>query len=59
MAYGYANENSIEEEDIDEWFITLEEEYLKHPEYDKILIGDLNAHTATDNLPINENGKNE
>ena len=58
LAYGYPNEHSIEEEDIDDWFITLEEEYLKQPEYDTILIGDFNAHTGTDNLPINKNGKN-
>ena len=58
LAYGYANEHTIEEEEIDDWFITLEEEYLKQPEYDTLLIGDFNAHTGTDNLPMNKNGKN-
>ena len=56
LCYGYANENAITEE-LNEWYIKLEEEYLNHMEYETLLIGDFNAHTGSDGLHLNQNGK--
>ena len=58
IAYGYPSEHRVTDEEIEDWFISMEEEYLKHPELDTLLIGDFNAHTGLDKLPINKNGKN-
>ena len=57
LVYGYACEARISEEEQEEWFIQLEQEYLKHIEYETLIIGDFNAHTGTDSLNINYNGK--
>ena len=57
LCYGYANESAVTEEDLEEWYIKLEEEYLNHMEYETLLIGDFNAHTGSDGLPLNRNGK--
>ena len=57
LCYGYANENTITEEELDEWYIKLEEEYLNHMQYETLIIGDFNAHTGSDGLPLNKNGK--
>ena len=57
LCYGYANESTVSEEDLEEWYIKLEEEYLNHMEYETLIIGDFNAHTGSDSLPLNQNGK--
>ena len=57
LVYGYACEARIPEEDQEEWYIQLEQEYLKHMEYETLIIGDFNAHTGTDDLQVNYNGR--
>ena len=58
IVYGYPSEDRISQEELEEWYVVLEEEYMKQIEYDTIIIGDFNAHTGLDSLPINTNGKN-
>ena len=58
IVYGYSSEERVSQEELEEWYVVLEEEYMKQMEYDTIIIGDFNAHTGSDELPINLNGKN-
>ena len=55
--YGYPSEQGIDSEEFEDWFLSLEEEYLKNSDIDTMIVGDFNAHTGMDNLPINRNGK--
>ena len=57
IMYGYPSEQGLDSEEIEDWFISLEEEYSKNSEIDTMILGDFNAHTGMDNLPINKNGK--
>ena len=58
LVYGYPSEHRITPEELEEWYVVLEEEYMKQMEYDTMIIGDFNAHTGTDGMPMNSNGKN-
>ena len=58
LVYGYPSEDRISQEELEEWYVVLEEEYMKQMEYDTMIVGDFNAHTGADEKPINSNGKN-
>ena len=64
IVYGYSGESRVEEDEIDEWYYSLEKEISKYTEEKVIIVGDLNAHIGNDedgiegNIEkINQNGK--
>ena len=64
IVYGYSGESRVEEDDIDEWYYSLEKEISNHIEEKVIILGDFNAHIGNDedgiqgNIEkINQNGK--